>query len=81
MCSSDQQDTDKDLVALKCVQRMPGMEQFTYEETLEKLGLFSLEQRKLRGENLIEIYKVESDIHRINCSKLSPMEKGERWIK
>ena len=53
----------KDVVALDRVQwrftrMLPGMEHLSYEERLDRLGLFSLEQRRLRGE-LIEVYKTE----------------------
>ena len=44
----------KDVEVLERVQKrftrmLPGMEGISYEERLEKLGLFSLERRKLRG--------------------------------
>jgi len=52
----------KDVIALEGVERgstrmLPGMEHFSYEETLRKLGLLSLEQRRLRGD-LIEVYQI-----------------------
>ena len=49
-----------DVEALERVQKrftrmLPGI---SYEERLNKLGLFSLERQRLRG-NLIEVYKIE----------------------
>ena len=54
----------KNVEALEMVQKrftrvLPGMEGISYEERLEKLGLFSLERWRLRGD-LIEVYKVMS---------------------
>ena len=45
------------------------MEGISYEERLEKLGLFSLERRRLRGE-LIEVYKMMRDMDRVDSQKL-----------
>eukprot|EP00061_Rhincodon_typus_P001620 g15291.t1 len=52
----------KGVEALEKVQRrftriLPGMEGRSYEERLRKLGLFSLERRRMRSD-LIEVYKM-----------------------
>ena len=44
----------KDVIALEGVQRrftrmLPGVERLSDKERLDRLGLFSLEQRRLRG--------------------------------
>eukprot|EP00061_Rhincodon_typus_P003455 g20122.t1 len=53
----------KDVIALEGVQRrftrmLPGMMKLSYKERPARLGLFSLEQRSLRGD-MIEVYKIE----------------------
>ena len=45
------------------------MEGISYEERLEKLSLFSLERRRLRGD-LIEVYKIMSGVDRVDSQKL-----------
>ena len=67
----------KDVEALERVQKrftrmLPGMEGISYEERLEKLGLFSLERRRLRGD-LIEVYKIMRGMDRLDSQKLFPM--------
>jgi len=49
----------------------PGMEGISYEERLEKRGLFSLERRRLRGD-LIEVYKIMRGMDRVGSQKLFP---------
>ena len=66
----------KDVEALERVQKrftrmLPGMEDISYEERLEKLGLFSLERRRLR-EDLIEVYKIMRGMDRVGSQKLFP---------
>ena len=50
---------------------LPGMEGISYEERWTKLGLFSLERWRLRGD-LIEVYKIMKGIDRVNSWKLFP---------
>ena len=47
------------------------MEGISYEERLEKLGLFSLERRRLRG-NLMEVYKLMRGMDRVDSQKIFP---------
>ena len=66
----------KDVEALDRVQKrftrmLPGMEGISYEVRLSKLGLFSLERRRLRGD-LIEVYKIMRGIDKVNSWKLFP---------
>ena len=67
---------EKDVEALERVQKrftrmLPGMEGISYEERLEKLGLFSLERLRLR-DDLIEIYKIMRGMDRVDSQKLFP---------
>ena len=50
---------------------LPGMEGMSCEERLEKLCLFSLEQRRLR-DDLIEVYKIMRGMDRVDSQKLFP---------
>ena len=66
----------KDVEALEKLQKrftrmLPRMEGISYEERVEKLGLFSLERRRLRGD-LIEVYKIMRGMDRVNSHKLFP---------
>ena len=69
----------KDVIALERVQRftrmLPGLESFSYEERLDRLGLFSLEQRRLRGD-MIEVYKIMMGIDRVDRKELFPLVEG-----
>ena len=49
----------------------PGTEGISYEERLEKLGLFSLERQRLRGD-LIEVDKIMRGMDRVDSQKLFP---------
>eukprot|EP00061_Rhincodon_typus_P004937 g23769.t1 len=66
----------KGIIKLERVQKrfirtLLGMEALSYKERLVRLGLLSLECRKLRG-NLIEVYKIMRDVDRVNDSCLFP---------
>eukprot|EP00061_Rhincodon_typus_P007834 g29921.t1 len=57
----------KDIIKLlKTFTRMLlGMDGLSYKEMLDKLGLFSLEDRGLRGD-LIEVYKIMMGVDQMN---------------
>ena len=64
----------KDVLALEGVQRrfirlIPGMSGLMYEGRLTRLGLFSLEFRRMRGD-LIETYTILTGLDRIDRGKM-----------
>jgi len=56
---------------------VPGMRNFSYEDRLERLGQFSLERKRLRGD-LIEMFKIMRGLDRVDREKLFPFLKGSR---
>ena len=68
----------KDILALEGVQRrftrlIPGLRGgLAYEERLSRLGLYSLEFRRMRGD-LMETYKIMKGIGKIEAGKLFPL--------
>eukprot|EP00061_Rhincodon_typus_P006952 g28112.t1 len=78
----------KDVAALERVQKgftrmLPGMESISNEESLEKLGLFSLEQQSLRGD-LIQVYKIMKGMDKVDSQKHFPRVEesdGNRGIR
>eukprot|EP00061_Rhincodon_typus_P012377 g38072.t1 len=66
----------KDIINLERVQKrfprmLPGMEDLSYKERLDRLGLFSLEHRRLRGD-LIEVYNIMRGVDRVDGDCLFP---------
>ena len=66
----------KDIIKLERVQKrftrmLPGLDGLSYKERLDKLGLFSLERRRLRGD-LIEVYKIMRGIDQLDSQYLFP---------
>ena len=62
----------KDILALEVVQRrftrlIPELRGLDYEERLSRLGLYSLEFRRMRGD-LIETYKIMKGIDRVDAT-------------
>ena len=67
----------KDILAIEGVQRrftrlFPGMAGLSYEERLDRRGLYSLEFRRLRGD-LIETYKILKGLDKLDAGRLFPM--------
>ena len=67
----------KDVLAMEGVQQrftrlIPGMAGMTYEERLGRLGLYSLEFRRMRGD-LIETYKILAGLDRLDSERMFPM--------
>jgi len=72
----------KDVNKIERVQRrftrmLPGLEKLSYRERLNRLGLYSLERRRMRGD-LIEVYKILMGIDRVNASRLFPLRRREK---
>ena len=67
----------KDIPALEGVQRrftrlIPELRGLDYEERLSRLGLYSLEFRRMRGD-LIETYKIMKGIDKMEAGRLFPL--------
>ncbi|XP_062906374.1 uncharacterized protein LOC134347835 [Mobula hypostoma] len=71
----------KDVNKIERVQRrftrmLPAFHLLSYRERLNKLGLYSLECRRLRG-NLIEVFKIVRGIDRVDVDRLFPLRVVE----
>uniref|UniRef100_A0A4W3J4I1 Reverse transcriptase domain-containing protein n=1 Tax=Callorhinchus milii TaxID=7868 RepID=A0A4W3J4I1_CALMI len=67
----------KDILALEGVQHrftrlVPGIRGLTHEDRLNKLGLYSLEYRRIRGD-LTETYKILMGLDRVDSVRLFPL--------
>ena len=72
----------KDILALEGVQRrftrlIPEMRGLDYEERLNRLDLYSLEFRRMRGD-LIETYKIMKGMDRVEVERFFLLRKGSR---
>ena len=70
----------KDIIKLERVQKrftrmLQGLDGLSYKERLDRLGLFSLERRRLRGD-LIEVYKIMRGIDQLDSQYFSPKGRG-----
>ena len=52
-----------------------GLEDIDYEERLNKLGLFSLDRWRMRGD-LIEVYMIMTGFDRVDSQSLFPRVEG-----
>ena len=63
------------MVQGRFISLLPGMEHLSYEERLDRLGLFSLKQRRRRSD-LIEMYKIMRGMDRVDREQLFPLIEG-----
>uniref|UniRef100_A0A3B3RVY9 Reverse transcriptase domain-containing protein n=1 Tax=Paramormyrops kingsleyae TaxID=1676925 RepID=A0A3B3RVY9_9TELE len=78
----------KDIAALEKVQRratrmIPGLRGMSYEERLFELNLFSLKQRRLRGD-MIQVYKILTGLDAVQPNSYFSISsntrtRGHRW--
>ena len=71
----------KDVDKMERVQRrftrmLPGFQHLGYRERLNRLGLYSLERRRLRGD-LIEVFKILRGTDRVDVGRLFPLRVGK----
>ena len=72
----------KDILAIEGVQRrftslIPGMAGLSYVERLERLGLYTLEFRRMRGD-LIETYKIIKGLDTLEAENMFPLMLASR---
>jgi len=72
----------KDVLALERVQHrfrrmIPGLQGLSYDERLDKLGIYSLKFKRWR-DDLIDIYKLFTGNDRVDKDKLFPLVQGSR---
>jgi len=75
----------KDKACLERIQRrvtktVKEVRKLKYEDRLRKLGIYSLERRRLRGD-LIEVYKVLSGKERVNKDKLFILAQDNHGLR
>eukprot|EP00061_Rhincodon_typus_P019082 g48535.t1 len=73
----------KDIIKLERVQKritrmLLGMDSLGYKERLDRVDLFSLEYRRLRGNLVVEVYKVMRGIDRVTSRKVWS-DMGQEW--
>ena len=59
---------------------IPSLRNFSYNESLKRLGMFSLRSRRLRGD-MIEVFRMIRGIDKVNLGKLFYIDEDERTRK
>ena len=62
-------------VQKRATEMLTGLRHFLYEERLQRLGLFSLEKRHLRGD-VTETYKMMQGMDKVDRRKLFSQNRG-----
>ena len=67
-------------VQRRATRMVKGLKKFTYETILKRLGIYSLERRRLRGD-LIETFKILTGRERIDSSKFFELSETTSGLR
>ena len=69
-----------DWVQRRATKMIPSLRNLSYKERFKRLGIFSLRRRRLRG-NMIEVFKMNQGIDKVNIGKLFYIVEDRRTRK